>query len=428
MTFPRRWSGCAALVALPLLTSFVAPAGDSYASPRCTKAVFWGMPSRSMPHFIGVPTADSMPASMGDISVREWTGHFGPGRARAVHGQVIEVERVGTVGLDAPFDDPGWDRRVLVVPWDYDPSCSPVYFGRSVLWNPPGERSLFWVRLRTADHWTDGVPTFDALSPRADVYPHPGPSRDARPGRLTVDELFALLEAMPDSTDLESEPARAVLRFRDAVRAAGVTDRYPAPALESNVSSRAAYNYVRSLRPSIGGTYRIEVRLPSGTVHTTYLRTASRPSYAWRPRDVPGMLRRPALPGGYQFWMVYGPTPVLPEVLADEPGVGGRSVWPLRVVDTPPEAAEVLFDLEVPELTRMFPESVEIAELTELWSSNYGEASRAGRIRDAPGHIVLAGDAARLELEIDVDWDGEPDIEIAGERLSRTVADPGRHE
>jgi hypothetical protein len=101
-------------------------------------------------------------------------GHWSSNRSdRQIFGQRVVVQRIAgaeTDVLDSVFVARS-DSSVLVVPWDYDPSCRPTLWGRSFMWTPPDSFGVFIVQLRPRHLWAGGVPTFDAR--QADIQPYP---------------------------------------------------------------------------------------------------------------------------------------------------------------------------------------------------------------------------------------------------------------
>lgn len=368
-----------------------------------------------------------MVAGPGPVRRNEGRNSSGSSESDPIRGQVVEVDRMGTLELGEPFDRPDWDRRVLVVPWGYDPACRPVHWRGSATWRETGVRTFYWVRLRPREQWSAGVPTFDAFMPASTVFPPPA-DRGWTEESMGVDELFSLVEELPDSAELADDPSGAETRFSRSIdRSPGLRQLHPAPILEYMVHSRADRIRAQRLRPAWLGTYRLDVRLPSGEVLTTYMRTASQPTASWYPSLTSGPDPAGDVGTGYWIWMAYGPLEQLPDTLGMETAIGSRSTWRLGVMRTPDDPATERLQLEVPELALMFPDAPsELDELLDRWRDGFHDRWQAGRIDPAPGRIITADGEIRLILEIDVDGDGEGDITLTGRRIGSETARPHR--
>lgn len=409
------------LLCLPAVASH---SDESWCSPVSFAA---GLPSPDRPHFIGRPTPDSLVAGPGPVRLHARSSSSSSPDSLTIRGQVVEVERMGTLELGAPFDRVDWDRRVLVVPWGYDTACQPVPWSGPAAWREPGGRAFYWVRLRPAEQWSAGLPTFDAFMPATTVFPPPSDRRRIWE-YMGVDELFALVEELPDAAEIATDPTGAATRFSRYIDGVtGLRDLFPAPVLESRVRSLADVARARRLQPAWLGTYRLVVRLPSDTTLVTYMRTASRPAGPWYPVLTSGRTPSEAseVGNGYWVWMVYGPREQLPDTLGMDSAIGSRSTWQLGVMSAPDDPATERLQIEVPELGRMFPDAPpELFELLERWRDSFRERWRAGRIDPAPGRIITAGGEVRLIFPVDADGDGEADIILTGRRIGSETARP----
>ena len=256
----------------------------------CSLASPWGnstwRPERVT--FLGAPTRDTALAGAGAVPSGVGPGHLGPTPiGRPVHGQVVRVARLSPTAaptLAAAIRRAG--GRVVLVPWDYGPDCSPIRWGRSARWLPDAARGLFAAVPRDREHWAGGVPTFD-VTPVFIPYTGRPVDRAGAPAiatELTAEELFELQatlpteEAVADRLDEAYAPLRRWLAAHPALAA-----REPVPAIVRDMEYRLSSLRTRRREVTLAGTWRVTVVMPpDGTgaagSSTFYVRTSDRPS------------------------------------------------------------------------------------------------------------------------------------------------------
>jgi hypothetical protein len=196
----------------------VVPRSDSLARPfvsLCSLSSFPLGRSSTGTYFVATTLSDTVLAGPGNVQLSQiGNGHWGPGRPRAVYGLLVRVDTLGgaqVASMRAAFAR-NRSREALIVPWDYDASCQPTYWTRSVQWVRPGSEGFYTVRARPPAEWINGRPTFDAFFADRHPYPH-APFFQAgyrgtdalrtRPS-LTPAEMFSLHEALPTASPRDS--------------------------------------------------------------------------------------------------------------------------------------------------------------------------------------------------------------------------------
>jgi hypothetical protein len=203
----------------------------------CSLIPFPGIRDRRATYFVATALADTVLAGENGVHPDSNGGHWGPGSARAVYGQVVHVDTLGGVSeaaLDQLLEE-RQSRDVVVVPWDYDPACRTTYWSSSARWTDSGLVGFYAVRLRDEKGWADGRPTFDAFAADLTPYPH-GPfyraghmGTDALRSRPSLDarEYFSLYAALPvDMREGDSATLAPVRRWAAAHPA--LAGKYPA--------------------------------------------------------------------------------------------------------------------------------------------------------------------------------------------------------
>ncbi len=412
----------------------LAGAGANEARARnsfCSIDPFGAYTNKAATLFIGSATGDSLP---GGEPVNRAPGPLGRDSlplAAPGWSQVVTIERLSTsapVTLAAAVSRNR--NRVLLIPWEYGPDCSPGTWSGSALWMQPGTRGFFSGVLRPKAKWVDDVPTFDVGAPNNIPYPS-GMSfgfrmRGGIP--LTADELMSLYDSLPrrnfERTDRvtylkrEEERHRAIIAWGE--RHPDLARRPPLAAMltAARRESRHSPFYLRS--SPLAGTWRFTVELPGHETVTMYGRTEARATSLDPSSDgvMTQALFEGAAPFGYTLTMLMSRSvagletsgrPALqshgylsaafePELLTPDSTVWGGEA-----------------DLFVAE--RLFPESPELRK--EF--AHMRNASRSfvldGRPKNAPGRIIVKPDgSARLEL-VYRDINGVV-ATIRGERLS----------
>lgn len=231
------------LLALPSLLLALTPG----AARACD---FDGIPRVRLPgkvHLIATASADTVAAGPGGLRYMVSERRPGVAGEHAIHGQVVDVERIG--GMAAGELDPSVERVVLV-PWGMAANCAPTLWRGSARWVEPGARWFFTATLRDRAHWASGLPTFDMLW--VDMFPYQQPAsagrHDGRADSLTVEDYFVLMELLPTTEQVESSAAEAYAPlFRWAEEKPRLARRHPAAAMLSYARQNVA-NERRSRR------------------------------------------------------------------------------------------------------------------------------------------------------------------------------------
>ncbi len=188
-------------------------------SMRCSVVPFSGLRSSQLTYFIGTATSDTVEAGPGSVQFNLEEGHSGRPQPRTIYGQVVRAERIGGAHADllrehfARSSSP----EVVLVPWDYDAGCDRSLWPQSAHWIEPGQPGFFTVELRPREHWVGERPTFDAFMAAMEPYPHAAFYRYGYGGTdalrstpsLTVEEYYALYEAMPDWREFDIAPRKS---------------------------------------------------------------------------------------------------------------------------------------------------------------------------------------------------------------------------
>ena len=218
------------------MTWGVAP--DRRATSLCSLDPTIGVQDTSLTHFVGSALADTLPAGLGGVKPSREGGHWGPGRQRAVYGQLVRLDTLGGASADQVREALRRQglRDVLVVPWDYDPGCEPTYWNGSAQWVEEGLVGFYKLKLRPQKQWHDGRPSFDAFAADLQPYPH-GPffregykGTDALRRRASLDarEMFQLYQVLPIWTKAKLDTQALQPMERWARENPGLAGKYPA--------------------------------------------------------------------------------------------------------------------------------------------------------------------------------------------------------
>ena len=219
----------------------------------CSKASFIGIRGSRYAHFIGVARGDTVAAGAGSVKYRTEGGHFGRGANRAIYGQRVAVEQLGTRRPGALRSLGDSVREAILVPWDNGGDCQPVPWSQTAQWILPGTRGFFSAALRDSADWVNGIPTFDVHTPEENPYPRAlergymmlPPSEDPH---LTAEQLLALYNVLPTSEELERDAERAMAPLRQGRRDHPEEQtRFPVPSILQSVLWQAEYH--RFVRP-----------------------------------------------------------------------------------------------------------------------------------------------------------------------------------
>lgn len=238
-----RESSLAAVITAAVLAT-VSPLPDSASRPeaRCSIMPFAPWKDERETWFVGTALADTAVAGLGSVRTSRYGGHWGPGRERTVYGQLVDVDTIGgaQASLVSNTLERARNKNVVIVPWDYDPSCMSVHWSETARWIEPGLVGFYKVRLRPRSHWAGGRPTFDAFAAIFEPYPHgpffergyygtdsvrTQPSLDAR-------EMFSLHDVLPTVDEGRRNDAAAMVRVQEWIAAnPEVARKYPVPAI-----------------------------------------------------------------------------------------------------------------------------------------------------------------------------------------------------
>ena len=229
--------------------------------------------------FIGTALPDTVPAGAGN---RDWgtgRGHSGFGRTREIYGQLVQIDELR--GLSATRV-PAETRRVVLVPWDYGPDCSPIIWGRSSRWVDPQARFVFRARLRAPDQWVNDLPTLDVSMPEFSLYPFDTRRlymlTDPSLNDLSLEEVLDLYERLPLDRHLSDSPDSAIQPLESWARSnPTLASRQPARTILRFVRFDAEERRVSLIKSPIVGTYRFVFRVPPVDSLVMYARTDARP-------------------------------------------------------------------------------------------------------------------------------------------------------
>ena len=198
--------------------------------------------SASVTYVVATATADTVLAGPGYVTPSTYGGHWGRGNVRDVYGQLVHVDSIaGAYQVAIRRMLQHGDRRVVIVPWDYDPSCEPTYWSGSARWVDPGLVGFYKLKIRDESRWVGGRPTFDAFTADLNPYPHGAYYRrgwhgtDAvRSSQASLDarQLFSLFLALPfyDAPAAMGPDSLAALR-RWVAEHPELAKRYPADVI-----------------------------------------------------------------------------------------------------------------------------------------------------------------------------------------------------
>jgi hypothetical protein len=400
--------------------TLLALAGEAVA---CTMLPYRSAVPDDAVYFLGTTTADTVLAGPGGVRYE-----LDPERDREIHGQVVALERVGGPARDRlPADA----DRAVVVSWDYDSLCRPlIQFGSHRPFDP-GREMVFMAAPRDPEHWVDGMPTFDLLSP-ADAYPYRAPDeRDPRP--LSAAEMFALYEVVPRSGDLDRSPYEAVRPLQAWVREnPELVARPPAGEIARLALSDAEWTRLATLDSPLFGTWRLTVAWPGTEQRTIFLRTGSRtsapfsahPDGPYRQRPPP-----PDIPRGDGYYIPLSGSLIetdLPRTVGDERGRGmGGHLGVLEEPDTFPDGTTVWRGvLELGILDRLFAGEARAAWLVAEDANRFRTRSEASLPRELTARFTRHPDG-RLTMEQETEVGDGWLVVIRGEKVSdETIRDP----
>jgi hypothetical protein len=224
-----------------LITLVGAWIGAATGRPACSIGALPVFRDPAATYLVGVATPDSALAAAGGPRV----GLRGrpPEPPRAAFGQVVRVGLIrgpDSLAIERVFARLG-AREAVVVPWAYDPSCSPMPWSAGAPWAPIGVSGAYQLRLRAADQWGGARPVLDALVAELQPYPHgllaPAPGEAA----LSVEQFVDLYAGLPSARDASERPATARRALAAWERAhPQLATRFPAAAVLRNARATLA--------------------------------------------------------------------------------------------------------------------------------------------------------------------------------------------
>lgn len=416
---------CALLVAAAMLVH----AGEARA---CSKIPLARVRTSSLAFVVGSAAADTVPAGPGFVDFRVAPGHSGPAGERTVYGQVVQVRRIG--GL-AAARLPAETERVVLVPWDYGADCRPTPWTRSARWVAPGTEGLFTAVLRDPRHWAGTVPTFDVMSPDLEPYPArgTGPLRMAdQDSLLTVDQLFSVMELLPDAAEQRVDAAAAAEPLLAWARANPErARRYPALQMVRFAVHAIEAQRLSRVDPPLAGTYRFEARLNGGAPATFYARTRRHPTTEWNPsrsRRASDDPTRVSVPEGYTILAAGADAlEVLPYDVGGSRRINREAYF--SVLADPESAPEGGWrwrgQIEIDLVARQFPTDSATQAFARAARDRSYQAYMQQRPDEVEATFLLRPDGS-VRVEQTTDLGGGRRMEIRGERVSRiTIPDPG---
>lgn len=195
------------LLVIPLL----AAAAPSEEARRCSFSEVRSPASEASTHLLVRGTADTVEAGPGDVKPSGDPGHYGYGGTGPIYGQLAVVDSffgADSTLLAGALGGPT-DRRVVVVPWDYDAGCQPTAWTRSARWTSVRQSAVLSAKLRPEQHWVDGTPTLDVFfAARA---PYPGsdlPVDQDGTGPLNALEFYTMSRELPRWQQLDTRSSQ----------------------------------------------------------------------------------------------------------------------------------------------------------------------------------------------------------------------------
>jgi len=233
--------------------------------------------------FLGRATADTVRTGPEDVSYGITQGHFGPAGNRIIQGQLINVDSLPSVDRKLL---PAAVKQVVLVPWDYGADCSPTPWTRTARWIPPGTRGIYHAALRNKSHWLNGVPVLDVYSP--EYVPYTGilkPGTRSFTGDtplLGVDELYEVVEHLPDPAAVKLDPVGANAPFLEWARAHRSTiERPPLNDLLRTTIYLLRAQEADQLSGIFAGTFRFVVSITGARDREFFLRTTQMGAQSW---------------------------------------------------------------------------------------------------------------------------------------------------
>lgn len=266
----------ALLATTPLISSEEPTLGHSD-SPFCSISVSPFGLTLGGTYFLGSFSERVVEATPGPINPTGLPGHVAsPTNGETIWGQHMRVTAAGGWSADAIHDGSrSLGQEVVLVLWDYDPSCSVTQYTGTVPFGIPGEEALVLGRLRDPDQWVDGIPTLDTFWGGGLVYPmavlseerdflewvqseYPSPRWEEQES-LSPAEAFELMTKMPEPCEELWSPVSFAAKAAVLTITYVSDERYPVPNALRVLEDRA--RFVERIRPFCLGDPR-KVTLP----------------------------------------------------------------------------------------------------------------------------------------------------------------------
>jgi hypothetical protein len=400
-----------------------------------------GIARQPAPYFVFVASPDT-------ASVPAWAAKEDrPPQTLSAFGQIVQITRFaeGTepAGPDVREALKRSNGRAVLVPWGYDPSCRTVGWGRaSYRWVKSSMPAFVSAQLRPRSAWANGIPTFDVHTAYLEPYPHEPwlnarhfqePPKD-RSQLLTAAEYFQLYGALPTFEAWKEAPEKSLQQIKQWLQThPRVAKRYPANALleeaEAEVRSaeaQAELERLRSIRPPLVGTYRLEVTVDGGASRTFYVRTRSGVSSEWTVRPGADSLKGAERIRKRDGYTIYSSGALSSEALPASCAQGQRQMgregylYVLEKPEVQPDGTRLWrgkIDLRL--LAGQFPSDTLLKALPELDYQRYVERSRAGLRQETPARYIERPDGS-VRVEEQLTFENGRTLRIEGERVSTT--------
>lgn len=400
-------------IALMLALAIGAVPAARDGAARCSKAVSFGPKWPGTAYVLGAAGPDTILSGNGPVAYATGDGHFGRGANRPIYGQLFVVDRIGVPAADSL---PTSVVNAVIVPWDYGADCRPTPWTRSARWLPVGERGLVTGALRERQYWVDGMPTLDVHMPQAQPYPQRVARAASLDSALSADELFTLLEILPDQASFEEAPREAVEPFREWMRAhPALVPRWPVNQTANSLHYYAEMSLLRKTVPPISGTFRFAIARPGQDSGLFFVRTSPHPTSPWRhpqgPRAAPLVEIRS--PDSYYV--------LVATALSERDLPRGASD---RAMDREGYIGLVHEPRTRPDGSREWDGQVDFRFIE---TTLFGDR-RAARHRDASASdgVFVMDTEGRIRAEMTIRHIGDQPIILRGERISTTTLDSER--
>ena len=437
-----RWTG----YGLTLVAGLMVATASSPGAPPVLCSVFTHgrLPDTTSTYLLAKAMPDTVATGAGAVEPAGGPGHTGAGRTRTVYGQLVRVERLGgadsatVAGVLAERSD----STVVLVPWDYDPSCRPTFWNGSARWVPVGEEGAFRkARLRPPAQWVDGTPTFDVFLAALEPYPlglrhrreaERAEDRD-RGRRLTAGEYYELYSALPPSHLVNGRPDAALALVADWERRnPDLPAVPPAPDVLGHARGliRQAFtrNYLDGIDPAVAGTWRFTFSLDGGEERTFHARTRPRPTTPWSTgqraeRFDPRL--PPPLPEGYHMLASGAPSRnALPGDCREDRQMDAEGYVMVADPAGPAreERAEWIGQAEIALLARTFPSDSALAAFQNAYFQERYRERPDGLPPEVDGVFRRGADGVIRFRQVSSLRDGRT-LTLEGERLSSRTID-----